>query len=67
MSEPFDMLARRVPGAPERGTGRPGGHVHSPGPHIVPVNYAVVDDALVLRTSPYSVLGGHARGSILAI
>jgi nitroimidazol reductase NimA-like FMN-containing flavoprotein (pyridoxamine 5'-phosphate oxidase superfamily) len=37
------------------------------GPHIVPVNYAVVDDAVVLRTSPYSVLGSHARGSILAL
>jgi uncharacterized protein len=37
------------------------------GPHIVPVNYAVVDDAIVLRTTPYSVLGSHARGSILAV
>ena len=32
------------------------------GPHIVPVNYGVVDDSVVLRTSPYSVLGTHARG-----
>lgn len=37
------------------------------GPHIVPVNYAVVDDSVVLRTSPYSVLGSHARGTILAV
>lgn len=37
------------------------------GPHIVPVNYAVVDDCVVLRTSPYSVLGSHARGTILAL
>jgi uncharacterized protein len=37
------------------------------GPHIVPVNYAVVDDCIVLRTSPYSVLGSHARGAILAL
>jgi uncharacterized protein len=37
------------------------------GPHIVPVNYSVVDDAVVLRTAPYSVLGSHARGAILAI
>ena len=36
------------------------------GPHIVPVNYAVVDDSIVLRTSPYSVLGGHARGTTVA-
>jgi nitroimidazol reductase NimA-like FMN-containing flavoprotein (pyridoxamine 5'-phosphate oxidase superfamily) len=37
------------------------------GPHIVPVNYGVVDDSVVLRTSPYSVLGSQARGSILAL
>lgn len=37
------------------------------GPHIVPVNYAVVDDAIVLRTSPYSVLGSHGRGAMLAM
>ena len=37
------------------------------GPHIVPVNYAIVDDGIVVRTSPYSVLGSHARGAILAL
>jgi uncharacterized protein len=37
------------------------------GPHIVPVNFALVDDSLVLRTTPYSVLGSHARGSMLAL
>jgi uncharacterized protein len=37
------------------------------GPHIVPVNYAVVDDCVVIRTSPYSILGSHARGTILAL
>ena len=37
------------------------------GPHIVPVNYGVVDEAVVLRTSPYSVLGSQARGAILAL
>jgi nitroimidazol reductase NimA-like FMN-containing flavoprotein (pyridoxamine 5'-phosphate oxidase superfamily) len=37
------------------------------GPHIVPVNYGIVDDCVVLRTSPYSVLGSHARGAILAL
>jgi nitroimidazol reductase NimA-like FMN-containing flavoprotein (pyridoxamine 5'-phosphate oxidase superfamily) len=36
------------------------------GPHIVPVNYAVVDDSVVLRTTPYSVLGTQARGAMLA-
>ena len=27
------------------------------GPHIVPVNYSVVGDAIVVRTTPYSLLG----------
>jgi nitroimidazol reductase NimA-like FMN-containing flavoprotein (pyridoxamine 5'-phosphate oxidase superfamily) len=37
------------------------------GPHIVPVNYSVVDDAAIIRTTPYSVLGSQARGSLLAL
>ncbi len=36
------------------------------GPHVLPVNHAVVDDTLVIRTSAYSILGVHARGTILA-
>ena len=36
------------------------------GPHIVPVNYSVVGEAVILRTTPYSVLGTHGRGSVLA-
>ena len=36
------------------------------GPHIIPVNYAVVDDTIVLRTSSYSVLGTHGRSAMLA-
>lgn len=36
------------------------------GPHIVPVNYSVVGDAIVLRTTPYSLLGTYGRGSTLA-
>lgn len=36
------------------------------GPHIVPVNYSVVDDAVVIRTSPYSILGTHGRNTVLA-
>lgn len=36
------------------------------GPHIIPVNYAVVDDAVIVRTSPYSVLGTHGRDAVLA-
>ena len=41
--------------------------VSSPdGPHIVPVNYSVVGESIVVRTSPYSVLGTYGRGSRLA-
>ncbi len=36
------------------------------GPEIVPVNYAVVDDAVVFRTSPYSRLGAHGRETRVA-
>ena len=36
------------------------------GPHIVPVNYSVVDDAIVIRTTPYSLLGMTSRGAVLA-
>ena len=36
------------------------------GPHIVPVNHSVVDEALIIRTSPYSVLGTYGRDSTLA-
>ncbi|KQZ70352.1 MULTISPECIES: pyridoxamine 5'-phosphate oxidase family protein [unclassified Nocardioides] len=37
------------------------------GPHIVPVNYVVVDDAIVFRTAPYSVLGTVGWSSHLAV
>lgn len=30
------------------------------GPRIIPVNYSVVDETIVFRTTPYSVLGTHA-------
>jgi nitroimidazol reductase NimA-like FMN-containing flavoprotein (pyridoxamine 5'-phosphate oxidase superfamily) len=37
-------------------------------PHIVPVNYSVVDDDMVVfRTTPYSALGTHANGGRLAL
>jgi len=36
------------------------------GPGIFTVNYAVVDDAIVFRTSPDGVLGTHANGSRIA-
>ena len=33
------------------------------GPHIVPINYSVVDDLIVFRTTPYSVLGTYAANA----
>lgn len=36
------------------------------GPQIVPVNYSVVDSAIILRTTPYSLLGTYGRDTTLA-
>ena len=36
------------------------------GPQIVPVNYTVVEDAIIVRTSPYSVLGTYGREALFA-
>ena len=36
------------------------------GPQIVPVNYSVVDHAIIVRTSPYSLLGTYGRDTTLA-
>ncbi len=36
------------------------------GPHVIPVNYSMVDDAIVVRTSPYSMLGTYGRDTTLA-
>jgi nitroimidazol reductase NimA-like FMN-containing flavoprotein (pyridoxamine 5'-phosphate oxidase superfamily) len=67
MNEPFDLGSgecRRLLGAGLVGRVA----ICTPvGPHIVPVNYAVVDESVVIRTSPYGVLGSHARGSVLAL
>ena len=37
------------------------------GPHIVPVNYSVVDGSAIIRTSPYSLLGTYGRDTMLAL
>ena len=36
------------------------------GPHIVPVNYSIHDDTVVILTSSYSVLGTYGRNTMLA-
>lgn len=35
------------------------------GPHIVPVNYAVMGESILLRTTPYSLLGTYGRDTML--
>lgn len=35
------------------------------GPHIVPVNYSVMEDSILLRTTPYSMLGTYGRDTML--
>lgn len=37
------------------------------GPHIVPVNYTVLEDSVVVRTSSYSLLGTYARDAVVAV
>ncbi|MFL6022650.1 MAG: pyridoxamine 5'-phosphate oxidase family protein [Marmoricola sp.] len=36
------------------------------GPQIVPVNYSVVNDLIVFRTTPYSTLGTYGRDAQMA-
>lgn len=36
------------------------------GPRIIPVNYAMYDDAIVFRTTPYSELGSYGWNTDLA-
>src|SRR3954452_1992384 len=36
------------------------------GPHIIPLNYSVVDESIVFRTTPFSVLATYGRNTKLA-
>jgi uncharacterized protein len=36
------------------------------GPHIVAVDYAVIEDTIVFRASPYSLVGTYGRDALLA-
>ena len=38
----------------------------SDGPRILPVNYSVVEESVIFRTSPYGVIAGHDWRSSLA-
>lgn len=37
------------------------------GPHIIPVNYTLVDEAIIIRTSPYTVLATYGRDAVVAL
>jgi hypothetical protein len=36
------------------------------GPHIIPVNYALVDETIVFRTSPFTLLAAHGKNANIA-
>ncbi|MFL6023719.1 MAG: pyridoxamine 5'-phosphate oxidase family protein [Marmoricola sp.] len=36
------------------------------GPHIIPVNYALVDESVVIRTSPFTLLATHGQDAVVA-
>lgn len=36
----------------------------SDGPIIIPVNFVMDDEAVVVRTAPYTILAGHAWGQV---
>ena len=36
------------------------------GPHIIPVNYALVDETIVFRTSPFTLVAMHAPNASVA-
>jgi nitroimidazol reductase NimA-like FMN-containing flavoprotein (pyridoxamine 5'-phosphate oxidase superfamily) len=36
------------------------------GPHIIPLNYSVVDESIIFRTTPFSLLATYARNAKLA-
>jgi uncharacterized protein len=66
MDEPFDLSQTECEQLLRAGVAGRVALCTPDGPHVIPVNYAVSDDAIVLRTTPYSLLGSHARGSVLA-
>lgn len=37
------------------------------GPHIIPVNYALVDENVVFRTSPFTLVAAHGRNAVVAL
>ena len=66
MAETRELNARECEALLRHGTAGRAALSTPTGPHIVPVNYFVLDDAIIVRTSPYSMLGTYARDSMLA-
>ena len=66
MAETRELSARQCEDLLRAGVAGRVGLSTATGPHIVPVNYSVLDDAIIIRTSPYSLLGTYGRDTTLA-
>lgn len=66
MDEPTEMSRHDAETLLGSGVAGRVGFCAADGPHVVPVNYSVVDDAVMLRTTPYSELATAARDSVVA-
>ncbi len=66
MSEPFEISHADCEKLLRAGVAGRIAFVAPDGPHVLPINYSVVDDTIVMRTSPYSLLGTHGRDAMLA-
>ena len=66
MPESIEMCTRGVGVVAPPGRRRRVAVSTSTGPHIVPVNYAVVDDAILFRTSPYSLVATQGVDTVIA-
>lgn len=36
------------------------------GPHVIPANYTILDESIIFRTSPFSLLATYGRGRVVA-
>jgi len=66
MPELIDMAPAECERLLRRGTFGRVALVTTRGPEIVPVNYAVLDDTIVIRTTPHGLLARHGHGRQLA-
>lgn len=66
MSELFELTQEECEALLKAGIAGRVAVLTSDGPQILPVNYSVVDDAIIIRTSPDSVLGRHGVDTAFA-